>query len=356
LRFRKMNHFAWCVSRTPARKESRMNIARCGAAALGLSTLFALAVPAGEPENQKKYALRYQFHPGETVRWEVEHRSMVKASVNGTMQTTESTSESMKAWSVAEVRKDGSVVFEHRVEWVDMRQKLSSAENTSGHVDGKTGRYVSPKPIFKEVSYDSRTDKTAPPGFEDAARWVGVPLTTVTMDAYGKILDRKRHEVGKPDNKGHNPNAANVAAQKDGWMTIPLPDKPVPIGYSWSFPQDIDVPMPDGTVKKIKAIQQFLFEEVRSGVAVIRVSTDILTPITDPAVESQLIQRESSGRVRFDIEEGRILGQQMDTDKYVVGFRGDASSIHYVNRFTERLVTEPQPQPSIAKRSPDRKG
>ena len=43
--------------------------------------------------------------------------------------------------------------------------------------------------------------------------------------------------------------------------------------------------------------------------------------------------------MRFDIDEGRILGQQMDIDKHVVGFRGDASSIHYVNRFSERLLT-----------------
>jgi len=314
-----------------------MKIARCGTAALGLPmvsvlgliSVFALTVLAGEPE---KYALRYQFHRGETIRWEVEHRSMVRASVSGTTQTTETQSNSMKAWRVRDVRPDGTVVFEHRVEWVDMRQKLSSSE---------------------EVRYDSRNGAKPPPGFEDVARWVGVPLTTVTMDAHGKILDRKRHEAEHPE-KGRNPNAGNVAAQKDGWMTIPLPAEPAPVGYTWSFPQDIDVPMRDGTIKKIKAIQQFTLEEVRSGVATIRVSIDILTPITDPEIESQLVQRESAGRVRFDMNEGRILSQQMDTDKHVVGFRGDASSIHYVNRFLERLVSEPQP--SVANRSPGRKG
>ena len=79
-------------------------------------------------------------------------------------------------------------------------------------------------------------------------------------------------------------------------------------------------------------------EEVKTGVATIRFSTDVLTPVTDPMVESQLVQRESVGRVRFDIDEGRILSQQIDIDKHVVGFRGDASSIHYVNRFSERLA------------------
>ena len=80
---------------------------------------------------------------------------------------------------------------------------------------------------------------------------------------------------------------------------------------------------------------------MKTGVATIRVATEILTPVTDPAIESQLVQREATGWVRFDIDAGRVLGQQLDIDKHVVGFRGDASSIHYVNRFSEHLVSEP---------------
>jgi hypothetical protein len=119
-----------------------------------------------------------------------------------------------------------------------------------------------------------------------------------------------------------------------------LPSEPVVIGHTWSIPQDIDVPLPSGAIKKIKAVQQFVLEDVKTGVATIHVSTIVLTPITDPAVESQLVQREADGRVRFDIDAGRLLGQQMDIDKRVVGFRGDASSIHYVNRFSERLLPD----------------
>jgi hypothetical protein len=196
-----------------------------------------------------------------------------------------------------------------------MRQKLSGCE---------------------EVRYNSRTDAKPPAGFEHVAKSVGVPLSVVTMDARGKILRRVR--------KTSEPNPAAAASSptsvSDGWMTIPLPEEPVGIGQSWSLPQDIDIPLESGGTKRIKAIQQFVLEEVKTGVAVIRVSTDILTPINDPAIESQLVQRESAGRVRFDIDAGRILGQQMDIDKNVVGFRGDASAIHYINRFSERFLVE----------------
>ena len=40
---------------------------------------------------------------------------------------------------------------------------------------------------------------------------------------------------------------------------------------------------------------------------------------------------------------GRILSQQMDLDKHLVGFRGETSSLHYVTRFTEELLAAEAP-------------
>jgi hypothetical protein len=288
--------------------------------AAGFLSATTLVVRAAEPE---KYALRYQFHPGETIRWEVEHRSMIRASVNGTTQDTETVSLSEKAWHVGAVDPDGTATIEHRVEWVDMRQRFKGS---------------------KEVHYDSRTDRQPPPGFQTAAQSVGVPLAILTMAPTGKILARR--QLVKPGSQAAA-KPAQAPLENESWVTIPLPREPVPIGYTWSVPQDIDVPLDHGLVKRIKAIQQFTLEEVKTGVAAIRFSTDVLTPVTDPVVESQLVERESVGRVRFDIDEGRILSQQIDIDKHVVGFRGEASSIHYVNRFSERLAP-PEPRTAAA--------
>jgi len=257
---------------------------------------------AEEPE---KFNLRYQFSPGETICWEVEHRSRVKAAVSGTTQTTETLSLSLKSWRIIEVQPDGTAVIEHSVPWVDMRQRLSDRE---------------------EVRYDSRRGEKPPLGFEGIAPEVGVPLARLKIDFRGKTLHREWLRP-KPPPQTHD------------WLTIPLPEQPVAVGEKWSLPLEIDVPLPSGGVKKIKALQQFTLEKVENGVAVIHFSTDILTPVTDPAIESQLVQSAGAGWARFDIDAGRILAQQSDIDKHVVGFRGEASSIHYVNRFAERLVS-----------------
>jgi hypothetical protein len=280
-----------------------------GALAVFLAGFALFSVQAGEPA---KYTLRYRFQPGETIRWEVEHRTNVKTTVSKTTQTVETLSLSVKKWRVTDVQPNGTVTFEHSVESADMRQRLSGCN---------------------EIRYNSKTDATAPAVFEQVAKSIGTPLSIITMDGKGKVVRRKRCD---PKSQGTAPTS-DVTSEVS--MTIPLPEEAVPVGHTWSVPQDIDIPLDNGNgVKRVKALQQFTLESIQTGVATIRLSTDILTPITDPAIESQLIQREVAGAVRFDIDAGRIIGQQMDIDKHVVGFRGEASALHYVNRFAEKLV------------------
>jgi len=258
-----------------------------------------------------KHLLRYKFSPGEIIRWQVEHRAQVRTTVSGTTQTAETYSGSVKVWQVSQVSPQGETTFVHSVESIDMRQKL-------------TGR--------QEVSYNSQTDAAAPPGFEAAAKSVGVPLSLIVLDTRGTIVRREQKQA-----------QPNSQAQ----ITLPLPEQAVATGDQWDQPSDIELPQKDGSVKKIKTRQRFTLNSVENGVATIHIETQVLTPVHDPAIEAQLIQHETEGNVRFDIEQGRVIGQQTDLDRHVVGFQGDASSLHYVTRFVEKLL--PKQQATAAK-------
>jgi hypothetical protein len=172
------------------------------------------------------------------------------------------------------------------------------------------------------------------------AESIGVPLAVVTMSPNGEILHRERKRVKA------------AARNEEGLMTIPLPDEAIAVGHTWELPFDVDLPLENGTVKKVKILQTFTLQSVKTGVATIQVATKILTPIHDPALEAKLVQREQSGTVRFDVDAGRVLGQQMDLDRRVVGFtpNNPASSLHYVTRFTEALLTEKTDEPELASR------
>jgi hypothetical protein len=273
------------------------------------------------------YQLRYQFKPGEMLRWEVEHRAQIRTTVAGTTQTAETTSISVKVWKIAAVDAQGNATFEHMVESVDMRQKL-------------TGR--------QEVHYNSRTDKEVPGGFQDVAKNVGVTLSVITIDRQGKIIQREDKQQQQASPTTH--------------MTVPLPDNPVAIGERWLVPYDVTATAKDGSARVVKMRQQITLEEVTGGVATLSVEAQVLSPVRDPTVEAQLVQSELNGKVRFDIASGRVLSQKNNSDKHVVGHQGATSSMHYVAQFAETLLGDPKrtaarpkiagPQPSSAAPSP----
>jgi hypothetical protein len=191
----------------------------------------------------------------------------------------------------------------------------------------------------KEVRYNSEAGDEVPPGYEDVAKAVGVTLTIVTMDQRGKILKRQERRS----------QPMSLSTQ----MTMPLPDHAVRVGESWSSPMDIDVILKDNSIKKVQTRQKFTLDSVTDDVATIVIDTQILTPIHDPAIEAQLIQRLSAGSARFDVAAGRILSQQLELDRRVIGFSGPSSSMHYRTRFTEELLRESsetarRPAPSVA--------
>lgn len=278
--------------------------------ALSLVPLFALG---DEAKPQQEYLLRYKFSPGEKVRWEVEHLATVRNTVAGTTQTAETKTTSVKVWEVTKVDDKGDATFTHMVSSVDMFQKL-------------TGR--------QEVRYNSETDESPPTVFEQAAADVGIPLSEITINTRGETIKREE--------KRDRP------VQSTGQITILLPEAEVSVGEEWKFPYTEKVAHNDGRVKEVKTQQRFKLMSVSDGIAKISVETQILTPIHDPVIEAQLVQRETKGTVKFDIDAGRIISQQMDLDKRVHGAQGDASLMHYVTRFTEKILGD---EPKTANRA-----
>jgi hypothetical protein len=257
------------------------------------------------PPATTKDTLRYKFRPGETLRWKVVDETKVETTVSGTTQLAEAHTISTTAWRVQKVEPDGTATFEHSVQSVDMRQKVS-------------GRM--------EMRYNSQTDKKAPSVFEGVAKTIGVPLTRVVLDAKGKVV-KAEPLAGQPATEAR--------------VTVPLPEKPVAVKESWSVPLDFEVSLQGGAITKVKTLQRYTMESVEAGVATIRVEPQILTPIDDPVLEAQVVQREATGVVRFDLKAGRILGRKMEVDKRVVGFAGNGASVMgYRTQYTVELLGE----------------
>lgn len=301
---------------------SRLLLALLMATVLGM---FIPAVCAEDPPAaaSEKYDLKYKFRAGETIRWKVEHRAKIRTTVSGTTQTAETESHSVKLWTIKQLgAKTGNIEFVHSVESILMKQRLSGRQ---------------------EEVYDSTKDSAPPLAFQEVAKSVGVPLSQVRIDSQGRVIERVNH--------------SSQAGGNDSQIAVPLPEQPIAVGETWSLPTEVELKLDSGAVKKVQTRQQFTLEEVKNGVAVIRTETIILTPVRDPALEAQLVQRQSAGTIRFDIERGRVLSQELSQDKQVVGFRGEASALNYEARFKETLLSDgdlasrpkagPEPPPGL---------
>lgn len=269
----------------------------------------------------QEYSLQYKFAAGEEVRYRVVHLVTVATTIKGNRQTAQTRSISTKLWKVSKA-VDGKFTFEHVVEDVDMWNKIS---------------------LIQEVKYNSRTDKQAPPGYEDVARSVGVTLSTVTVDQTGEVLERSdtRQQAGL-----------------GGQLLIPMPAEPVKLGAKWFHATDVMTKLKDGGVKRIKTRQQYTLDSVTDGIAKILVTTQILQPVNDAEIKVQLVQRLTHGELSFDLERGRVIDQKLSLDETVIGFNGADSLMQYVGKFTETIIdpkpsTEPPTEPRTASK-PDR--
>lgn len=251
--------------------------------------------------HEKKYLLRYHFEKGETLRWNVLQTIRATTAMRGVEETLETSSRSVKIWTVRETTAQGTATFEYRIERLEMSEK-------------QTDR--------KPIRYDSGCDKTVPPKFRLVAGSVGKPLAHITINGFGETIKKI-------------PLAEYAAEAQENKIAVPLPQEPVAVGESWVFPFTIDASLPGGGVKKLNARQRFKLESVRTGIATISFETQILTPINDPKIELQVINTWGVGTLELDIEKGKTVSQRTTVDRTVIGFQNATSHMHHQTRLIE---------------------
>ena len=254
----------------------------------------------------EKHLLRYKLQKGERVSYEVQQLATVDTTIAGNNQQTKLRSKSQRSFVVTNVNGDGDFEFQHIIDSVDMWSEVSGNQ---------------------AVRYNSKTDKEVPAEFQNVADMIGIPISEITMNSLGKIV--KRTDKVKQQNLGM------------GGLSIPLPEAEIAIGHKWSTPLDVKVRLRDQRIKTIKTRELYELKKVQAGVATISIRTQILTPINDAKIKSQLVQRVSSGEIKFDIDAGRLISKQLDWDENVLGFNGPDSNMKYLARFTEKLQSPP---------------
>lgn len=246
-----------------------------------------------------KPLLRYRFKKGEELRWSVLHTLKMKNIIGGMEENIETKSRSVKVWKTLDVDAEGTATFEYRVE------DIVSYRAQTGHDD---------------VVYNSRRDTIIPPTFANLEGKTGVPLAQIKIDPQGKTTKK--------------PLLNYFDALSENRIVIPLPDEPVEIGSSWSEPSQIDLPLANQMVKKIRIRHEYTLENVLSGLATIKFATIIFTPLSAKE-ETQLFDSFKIGTMELDLDTGHFIQQKSTIDKLVVGAHEASDSIRYLSSVTE---------------------
>lgn len=273
-----------------------------------LATSFLLGMLASTitvAQTEQKYEIRYKLKPGESLVSKVTHFAETKTRMAEHNEDSSSRTTSVKVWDVESVNEAGEMTFVYRINSVALAQSVGDAE---------------------ELSYNSETDTEVPDVFRHVAETIAKPLATITINPRGQVVSRDR-ELKSPQ-------------LGIGELTIPLPNEAVAIGGQWSVPRELRVKLESGAFKAIKVRELYTLEKVSAGVATIRIETQPLTPVNEPAVEAQLVQQLSRGTLKFDLDRGRLISKTLDWSDQVIGFRGPDTSLRYEAEFREELQTE----------------
>lgn len=268
---------------------------------------------ASGPAASEPVLLRYRFTPGQVLRYVTQDDSTVDVEQSGDTTTVAYSTRTWKHYRVKSVEESGTAVVEVVIDRVLMR--------ASG--EGQT------------VEFDSREPGAAPAEFAHILDTIGRAVVALRVNPSGRmegaefLLGRETQPLAVQD--------------RDAQILAMLPSEPVQVGESWKERFDVPVKLDGKLTRNIRLQRTYRLTALEAGRATIDLETIILTPLSDPELESQLIQRTPSGALVLDVEQGVVLWKRTSLHNQVVGFSGPGSRLQVVRTYEEKLDAESNP-------------
>ena len=251
---------------------------------------------------KQTYDLHYKLKPGDKIDFLFEQVASTRTHIAGEDESTTSRSQTAKQWEVKSVDSLGNMTFALKWTSVNMWQQIADDE---------------------PIKYNSKTDTEVPEEYQSIAQYVGETIAVFSIQKNGKIIGRLS------DLKESSFGAGEV--------TVPLPDKPVSLGYRWYVPTVMNATDENSQNIVLKARINYQLSKVENNRALITFRTEVLTPIKSEKIRSTIMQQMTDGYVVFDIKRGYPIKRHVEWDEKAQGFQGADSLLTYVGRATEKV-------------------
>ena len=282
-------------------------------------------VVAARPADNRppRYRLEYKLPAGQTLYYDIVQKAKFTTQKDGVAETAHNESTTRMNLRVLSVAADGTAEFESCIDHVKMSFHFG---------DGKP------------TTFDSQRDAIPPRAFAEIPNSIGKPLARFKVEKSGRLVKAVslKEQKAKDENDVSDDPARNFLTS--------FPQAPVAVGDCWTEQFTVKVRITKNLMNKVNLLRKFELVSVEDQVATIRVAIDVLTPVNDPQILAQLIQRTPQGTIRLDLGRGLIVSRVMKTDKLEIGVLGPKSSVRAQSELTETLVSPPavavMPSPS----------
>jgi hypothetical protein len=278
---------------------------------LGVAILASSAIgpllSAAEP-----VLLRYQFQPGQIVRYEVVLNDDYHIELADGIDNPYSHQNSTKSYEVKSVQEDGSAVLSLTIESI----QLEIVQN------GEKTKFDSTKKV----------EGPLPPEFLSLNGMVGKPHLEIVVSPTGEISSSKPI--------GGNIQPESNAGPSSFDVLMGLPEKPVAVGESWKEDVTVNVGLTANPAlqKPVKIQRVFTLKSYEDSVAVIDVQTRVLTVLDDASEELQLLRRKPKGTVVIDNKQGVMRSKSLTQKNEVTGFDSSASLFKFTQKQEETMI------------------
>jgi hypothetical protein len=298
---------------------------------------------ATQPPAADKVHLQFKFKTGQVVRYEVVHEMEITTLFNGAKEIAKNKSNTARSYKVGPVTTEGDGDLQLTIDRVHMFALFDTGDA-----------------VTTPIEFQSDDPAKHPKEFRPILEVVGKPTATIRFDRSGRIVSVDESKINRPKSAAGvvkkaggaplNPLHTGLADATPESYLVALPEEPVAPGNTWK--ERFEVVARDDQNLPIRIMMQrnYKLASVQDGKASIEFRTFTLSPNLEAAVEAQLIQRETSGKIVFDIERGLIISHDSHVERSVVQPFGPKSRMDAKSKYHEKLVTE---ELAVARKSDD---
>lgn len=254
------------------------------------------AVVATRPvphESAPEYRLAYKFQANQDVHLVLTVESEIRVQKRQFVNTLTNQTTTERHFHVAKVNPDGSATLDLFIDRVQLSHGFNGGAPTI---------------------YDTNSDLEPPRQFQNVKECVGKISGQMKVTSRGELQQLLRPYQSPSDDSSEN------------FLDI-LPDHPVHVGDVWKDDIKVPVTVSKDLHQKLTLRRYYRLESVDGNVATIHLSTSELSPVADPMIRAQLIQKLPEGKILFDMAKGVVTSRELRCVRTEAGVMGEGSMV-----------------------------